>query len=289
MNNEEKVNICASCGRTMGSSEKSLKTNENLVCFQCEQKTNIPITNPLSVSTNMEMSIAGCHKMSIYECSRLRSLNKCLMFIGPSSILTGGFLEGGNWTYGDILAAVFLVASGIISRRFFIAKCGKAITITVNIPALIFSILLTLLFCAPILNIFRYQIGLSFSIILLFLFCIIPLGISVFIVYKTLATVIGIPSDFIDINADDINKDCYNLFLKGWKQLNIDDTIDKMLSLVGNPTQKYRDEKGRYKCIYEITKEGKLLSTTYSNIVVISDDKVVEIIPDSDWEEAKRN
>ena len=75
----------------------------------------------------------------------------------------------------------------------------------------------------------------------------------------------------------------------GLEKLKVGDTVDEMLSLIGKPTKQQRDRDGRDRWIYEKTKKGTLLSTIYSHIIVISDNKVVEIILDSDWEEAKRN
>jgi hypothetical protein len=74
-----------------------------------------------------------------------------------------------------------------------------------------------------------------------------------------------------------------NTFLKGLKKLKIGDTVDETLSLIGKPTKQQRDNDGHDRWIYETTKKGTLSSTIYSHTLVISDNKVVEIILDPDW------
>lgn len=107
---------------------------------------------------------------------------------------------------------------------------------------------------------------------------------------------ISIHSDKQTDTGDQVNKQANiharivdnNLFIKGWEKLKIGDTANETLLLIGTPTYKQKDINGHDRWIYEIEKKGMLSSTIYSNTVVIVDNKVVEIIPDSDWKEVAK-
>lgn len=83
----------------------------------------------------------------------------------------------------------------------------------------------------------------------------------------------------VNINESQIDD---NAFVKGLNILKIGDAVEKVLSLIGNPTIIQRDKDGSVKWIYEKAKKGTLFSTIYSYVIVISNNKIIEIIQDSD-------
>ncbi|MFZ0035738.1 MAG: hypothetical protein WAK60_12220 [Sedimentisphaerales bacterium] len=52
MNSEEKVDICKSCGRTIGASEGAIVVKGGLICFQCEQKLPHECSNQIEKQEN---------------------------------------------------------------------------------------------------------------------------------------------------------------------------------------------------------------------------------------------
>ncbi|MGD0078328.1 MAG: hypothetical protein ABSB91_06855 [Sedimentisphaerales bacterium] len=105
--------------------------------------------------------------------------------------------------------------------------------------------------------------------VVLGVFIIIPCGLSI--------AVSILPQSFIPyIQIDN------NTFLKRLEKLKIGDTIDETLSLIGKPTKQQRDKDGHDRWIYETTKKSTFSSTIYSHTLVISDNKIFEIILDPD-------
>jgi hypothetical protein len=316
MNIEDDAEICLSCGRILGPSERATIVEGKLICFQCGQKLSEAAIAALIKAKKAEqkMSAQGGRESvaAATEDSRVASETRTITSDATVPDEEGIWISWKKASKATIIFAIVIMFIAFLpyindkmshseeQSRQYIESRGVNFCIEYGYPISIFAVGLTLLIraflpaisflrgLAVVIGGFLFYAGIL-PILVLFYFhgpgnpaavC----GMAVLPLFGLFLLIVG----FRLKKNESLKYYSYDEFIKNWEKLKVGDTVDETLSLIGRPSkiQKDRDKTDRW--IYETEKKSKISSTIYSHGVLISDNKVVEIIPDPDYKKEKK-